>query len=44
MLPAAEWVELKGLGHMPMSDDPELVAQTIAAFVARAGDRPAVPA
>ena len=34
----------KGLGHMPMSDDPELVARTIAAFVARAGDRPAVPA
>jgi pimeloyl-ACP methyl ester carboxylesterase len=44
MLPAAEWVELKGLGHMPMSDDPELVARTIASFVARAGDRPAVPA
>jgi pimeloyl-ACP methyl ester carboxylesterase len=42
MVPAAEWVELKGLGHMPMSDDPELVARTITEFVARAGDRPAV--
>ncbi len=29
MLPAAQWVELKGLGHCPMSDDPELVARTI---------------
>jgi pimeloyl-ACP methyl ester carboxylesterase len=44
MLPDAEWVELKGLGHMPMSDDPELVTRTISSFVARAGDRPAVPA
>jgi pimeloyl-ACP methyl ester carboxylesterase len=44
MLPDAEWVELKGLGHMPMSDDPELVARTISQFVARAGDRPPVAA
>jgi pimeloyl-ACP methyl ester carboxylesterase len=44
MLPEAQWVELKGLGHMPMSDDPQLVADTIARFVARAGDRPAVAA
>ncbi len=44
MLPDAEWVSLKGLGHMPMSDDPELVARTITQFVARAGDRPVVPA
>jgi pimeloyl-ACP methyl ester carboxylesterase len=44
MLPEAEWVELKGLGHMPMSDDPELVTRTITQFVARAGDRPAVAA
>jgi pimeloyl-ACP methyl ester carboxylesterase len=42
MLPDAEWVELKGLGHMPMSDDPELVARTITTFVARASERPAV--
>jgi pimeloyl-ACP methyl ester carboxylesterase len=38
MLPAAAWVELPGLGHVPMSDDPELVARTIAEFVARAGE------
>ena len=44
MLPNAEWVELKGLGHMPMSDDPELVGRTIASFVARAGERSPVPA
>jgi pimeloyl-ACP methyl ester carboxylesterase len=36
MLPAAEWVELKGLGHCPMSDDPDLVARTIASL-ARSG-------
>jgi pimeloyl-ACP methyl ester carboxylesterase len=36
LLPAAEFVELKGLGHCPMSDDPELVAHTIASL-ARAG-------
>jgi pimeloyl-ACP methyl ester carboxylesterase len=44
MLPGAEWIELKGLGHMPMSDDPELVAGTIASFVARAGERSPVAA
>jgi pimeloyl-ACP methyl ester carboxylesterase len=44
MLPDAEWVELKGLGHMPMSDDPELVTRTISEFVARAGERSAVAA
>jgi len=35
MLPDAEWTELPGLGHVPMSDDPDLVAQTITGFVAR---------
>ena len=30
MLPDAEWVELRGLGHLPMPDDPELVVETIA--------------
>lgn len=44
MLPEAEWVELRGLGHVPMSDDPELVARTISSFVARAGERAAVAA
>jgi pimeloyl-ACP methyl ester carboxylesterase len=36
LLPAAEWTELAGLGHVPMSDDPELVARTITEFTARA--------
>jgi pimeloyl-ACP methyl ester carboxylesterase len=44
MLPDAEWVELRGLGHMPMSDDPERVARTIGQFVARAGERSTVAA
>jgi pimeloyl-ACP methyl ester carboxylesterase len=35
LLPDAEWVELPGLGHVPMSDDPELVARTIMEFVSR---------
>jgi pimeloyl-ACP methyl ester carboxylesterase len=36
LVPAAEWVELRGLGHVPMSDDAELVARTISDFTARA--------
>jgi pimeloyl-ACP methyl ester carboxylesterase len=44
MLPDAEWAELDGLGHVPMSDDPELVARTITSFVARARERSAVAA
>jgi pimeloyl-ACP methyl ester carboxylesterase len=44
MVPDAEWVELKGLGHAPMSDDPELVVRTISEFVARARERSAVAA
>lgn len=28
-IPQAEWIELPGLGHVPMSDDPALVARTI---------------
>lgn len=28
-IPQAEWITLDGLGHVPMSDDPELVAHTI---------------
>ena len=38
MLPTAEWVELKGLGHLPMPDDPELVAATIVRGTRRAQD------
>lgn len=30
--PDAEWVTLEGLGHVPMSDDPALVAKTILEF------------
>jgi pimeloyl-ACP methyl ester carboxylesterase len=29
LVPAAEWVELPGLGHCPMLDDPELTVRTI---------------
>jgi pimeloyl-ACP methyl ester carboxylesterase len=36
LVPSAEWVELRGLGHVPMSDDPELVVRTISDFTARA--------
>lgn len=36
MLPDAEWVELPGLGHVPMSDDPDLVARAIVAGARRA--------
>ena len=35
LLPNADWIALPGLGHVPMSDDPELVARTIAEFVGR---------
>ena len=42
MLPNAEWIELPGLGHVPMSDDPELVGRTIAEFVARVREPAAV--
>lgn len=29
VLPDADWVTLEGLGHVPMADDPALIAQTI---------------
>jgi pimeloyl-ACP methyl ester carboxylesterase len=29
LLPDAEWITLEGLGHVPMSDDPELISRTI---------------
>jgi pimeloyl-ACP methyl ester carboxylesterase len=38
LIPDAEFVELPGLGHTPMYDDPELIARTIRATVARAAD------
>jgi FAD binding domain len=37
-----ERIELPGLGHLPMSDDPELVARTIAEFVGRVREPAAV--
>jgi pimeloyl-ACP methyl ester carboxylesterase len=40
----ARLVELPGLGHVPMNDDPQLVARTILDFTAQTpsrGDRPA---
>lgn len=37
LLPAAHWMDLPGLGHMPMGDDPELIASVIAGFAAEAG-------
>jgi pimeloyl-ACP methyl ester carboxylesterase len=42
LLPNAEWIELAGLGHLPMSDDPELVARTIAEFVGHVHEPAAV--
>src|SRR5271155_2646996 len=44
LLPAAGWVELPGLGHVPMADDPELVTRTITEFAARAPQPAAAPA
>ncbi|MDQ6811664.1 MAG: alpha/beta fold hydrolase [Actinomycetota bacterium] len=44
LLPAAEWMVLQDLGHVPMSDDPELIARTIAEFTARAREGAPVPA
>jgi pimeloyl-ACP methyl ester carboxylesterase len=35
VLPGAEWVELGGLGHVPMYDDPELVARSILEMTTR---------
>ena len=37
LLPAAHWMDLPGLGHMPMGDDPQLIASVIAGFATQAG-------
>jgi pimeloyl-ACP methyl ester carboxylesterase len=44
LLPSAEWVELRGLGHVPMSDDPEQVVRTISEFITNARERTPVSA
>ena len=45
LIPGAELRYLKGLGHVPMSDDPEGLAQAIEGFVLSAATRrPAPPA
>jgi pimeloyl-ACP methyl ester carboxylesterase len=46
LIPDAELRYLKGLGHVPMSDDPELLSEAIASFAARRAvtPRPAPPA
>jgi pimeloyl-ACP methyl ester carboxylesterase len=41
LLPHARHVELPGCGHVPMSDDPELVASVILATTASSADRAA---
>ena len=41
LIPGAELRYLKGLGHVPMSDDPELLAWAITDFAARTQVRPA---
>ena len=44
LLPSAEWVTLDGLGHLPMLDDPALVARMITDFAARGREPAAVGA
>lgn len=36
LVPSAHWMDLPGLGHVPMGDDPELIAQLIADFASAA--------
>jgi pimeloyl-ACP methyl ester carboxylesterase len=40
-IPGAELVRLKGLGHVPMGDDPQAVADAILDFTARHAQEPA---
>ncbi len=37
LVPSAHWMDLEGLGHVPMGDDPELIARLIADFTSKAG-------
>ena len=43
LLPTADWVTLRGLGHLPMLDEPELVARMIADFAGRVPEPAAAP-
>lgn len=43
-IPGVEFRVLKGMGHVPMYDDAEVVAATIADFAASVGERPTAPA
>jgi pimeloyl-ACP methyl ester carboxylesterase len=40
LIPGVELRYLKGLGHVPMSDDPDLLAGAIIDFAARSAERP----
>jgi pimeloyl-ACP methyl ester carboxylesterase len=40
LLPAAEFRVLPGVGHVPMSDNPDLVARTILDFTERQAAKP----
>ena len=42
-IPGAELRMLRGLGHIPMSDEPQTVAETILAFTARSMRTPGAP-
>ena len=42
-IPGAELRMLQGLGHIPMSDEPQTVAETILAFTARSMRTPGAP-
>lgn len=44
LVPGAEWSVLPGVGHVPMFDDPELVAETILGVARRAEAATASPA
>lgn len=44
LLPRADFVDLPGVGHVPMADDPELVTRTITGFVERVGEPAAAAA
>lgn len=45
-IPDVQWTSLSGCGHVPMSDDPDLVARTILDFTSAVatGDGPSAPA